>query len=948
MKNYIRKSLAILVTLAISLAAFSNVALAAPRVINQTVESEMVTSGVVLENYNRFTTSGWISSHVLRVDLSNENVKVDSIINKESTVVTSTVKNLAKDSGALAAVNGSFFDYGVGNKGYAYGPVISSGQYDIAAYRNNTDLATFSLDKANNALFTYWDTKIELITPTGERRFVATYNRTNGTFNGLQIIDRKWGKTTPGATAKYPEWLEMIVQDGIVKEFSQNKPSVEIPENGYVVLAAGSHINAILERFKVGDPVSYEITLNVDASNMQMALTGGSLLVKDGNIASTFTDSTAVNSRQPRTAIGTSADGKNLIVVAVDGRTSKSIGMTQFELAEYMKELGCTNAINLDGGGSTTMVSRKLGTTGISTVNTPSDGFERGVTSGLGIFSIAPKGPVDSLVVSAYEDYVFVNSFRAFTARGLDKYLNPVNINPDNIQWSVEGVKGTFKNNVLYPTSAGEAVVTAKLGDSVIGKYTITVLSEPVKLELNIDKLNTAPGEKTTFALKGWSKDGYMASIPPANVKWSVGGNVGTLATNVFTAGEKGTGYVSASLGKTTVSCPVSILTPGMTKIIENFDTAGITLQTSSKNVTAKYTQATNVYKSKKFSAKLTYDFTKDLKNNRAAYLNFPNGGYTLDSKTTALGVWVYSSTKKPVWIGATVLDTKGNYKSEYFAKGITWTGWKYLTVPLDDINNPKTVTNVFAVQSTKQKASGNVYFDNLTMIYTGYPEVDMKTVPKTTVPKDESFKDRAVSGSDSMSFSVFGQSKAYTAETDVVQTSMLTNLSNRISKYLQASVLVGASDGLAANKMKVPHLSTTGKYQALDYNGNRLIQLDTKKGGLRYTDSEQWFWLQNQLNSFEGNNIFVFLQQNPSNFSDAQEGSLLKKTLTDYQKKSGKNVWVFYNGPTNSSYIDQGVKYISTAGFDVEGFSDKNKSAAKFCAVKVKGNTITYQFNSF
>jgi hypothetical protein len=605
-----------------------------------------------------------------------------------------------------------------------------------------------------------------------------------------------------------------------------------------------------------------------------------------------------------------------------------------------MKELGCANAINMDGGGSTTMIARKLGTTGLSTVNSPSDGYERGVANALGIFSIAPKGPVDSLVVSAYEDYVFVNSFRAFTARGLDKYLNPVNINADMIQWSVKGVEGTFKSNVLYPTSAGEAVVTAKLGDNVVGTYNITVLSEPVKLEFNIDKLNTAPGEKTTFALKGWSKDGYVASIPPANVKWSVGGKVGTMSTNVFTAGEKGTGYVSATLGNATVSCPVSILTHGMTKIIDNFEAPGITLQTSSKYVTAKYAQATNVYKSKKYSAKLTYDFTKDLKNNRAAYLNFSNGGYTLDSKTTKLGVWVYSSVKKPVWIGATVLDAKGNYKSEYFAKGITWTGWKYLTVPLDDINNPKTVTNVFAVQPTKEKASGTVYFDNLTMIYSGYPEVDMKTVPKSTVPKDETYKDRAVSGSDSMSFSVFGQSKAYNAETDKVQTTMLTNLSNRINKYLQASVLVGKSDGLL-NSIKVPHLSTTNKYEALDYNGNRLIQLDTAKGGLRLSNAEQWFWFKNQLNSFEGNNIFVFLAQNPSDFSDSQEGSLLKQTLTDYQKKTGKNVWVFYNGPTNSSYMDLGIKYISTAGFEVEG-------AAKFVTVKVKGNTITYKFNSF
>lgn len=942
MNKYIRKSLAFIVMLAIILVSFSNISFAAVKIINETVQKEAVTSGVTLETYDRFTTSGWIHSNVLRVDLSNENVKVDSIVNQSSVIQTSKVRDLAKESGAVAAVNGCFFDYGTSGKGYAYGPIISSGEVDLASTRSNTDIATFSLDKLNNALFTYWDTKVELITPSGERKVAAAYNRYNGTFNGMQIIDAKWGKYTPGATTKYPDWLEMVVIDGVVTELRQNQPGIEIPVNGYVVMGTGSHVKYLLDNFKLGDPVSYEITMNVDAENMEMALTGGAMLVKDGAVVSSFTHSpTAAGTRAPRTAIGTSADGKTLLVVAVDGRNAGSIGMTQAELAQYMKELGCANAINMDGGGSTTMVARKLGTTGLSTVNTPSDGFERGVTGSLGIFSVGPSGPVDSLVVSAYEDYVFVNSFRAFTARGLDKYLNPVNINPDKIEWSVEGVTGSFKSNVFYPSSAGEGIVTAKLADNVIGKCSITVLSEPVRLEMNIDTLHAAPGSKTTFTLKGWNKDGYSASIPPANIKWSVGGGVGAMSSNVFTAGGKGTGYVSATLGKTTVTCPVSILTPGLSKVIENFEAPGITLQTSAKSVTATYSQAKNVYKSKTFSGKLTYDFTKDLKTNRAAYLNLANGGYILDTNTKKIGVWVYSSTKKPIWIGATVLDAKGNYKSEYFSKGITWTGWKYLEVPLDDINNPKTVTNIFAVQPAGSgKTSGTVYFDNLTMVYDGYPDVDMSKVPKSSIPVDSSYKNRTVSGNDSMSFAVFGQASAYDPAKDKSQTALLQSLAARINKYLQASVVVGQNDNLTSS-IKTQSLSTTSGYNSIDYNGSRLIQLNTSKGGLRLSSSDQWFWLKNQLNSFDGNNIFVFTAGDPANFTDKKEAALFKETLSTYQKQSGKNVWVFYNGSNNSSTMENGIKYISTAGLDSPG-------GAKFVAVKVKGNTITYQFNAF
>jgi exopolysaccharide biosynthesis protein len=948
MKKYIRKSLALLVLAAILLTSLSSV-FAAPQLIHQYVKTQTITSGVTLESIDRYTTSGWIKSYVLKADLSNENVKVDSLINQSSVVSTSTVKNMAKSSGAVAAVNGSFFDFGTTGKGYTYGPVISSGTVDLAATRDSKDTATFSLDNMNNALYTYWNTKVELITPNGERKAAATYNRYKGNFIGMEIVDSKWGSKTPGATTKYPQWLEMVVENGVVTGFSENKPGIPMPKDGFVVMGTGSHIKYLKDNFKVGDPVKYEITMNVDTSSMQMALTGGALLVKDGKVLTTFSHNpTKASERAPRTAIGTSKDGKTLIVAAVDGRISGSLGMTQAELAQYMYELGCANAINMDGGGSTTMIAREQGTTGLNVLNTPSDGRERAVGASLGIFSVGPKGPVDSLYVTSYEDKVFVNTSRAFTARGMDKYLNPVNINDKNIKWSVSGVKGTFKGNVLYPATAGEGIVTAKLGDNVVGTCPITVLSSPARLEMNYDSLKINPGKTATFAVKGWDSNGYSASIPPANIKWSTGGNVGTVSSsNVFTASKTGgAGYVSAKVGEAVVSCPVSISKAGATKVIQDFNSPGIKITTSPNTAKATYSQATNVYKSSSYSGKITFDFTKDLDKNRTAYLNLPAGGYTLDSTASKLGMWVYSSKKQPLWVGATVVDTKGGYTSEYFTKDVSWTGWKYIEVPLDNKNTPKKVTNVFIVQPTKQKVSGTIYFDDLTMVYSGYPAVNIK-VPQTTVPKDASYKNTTVSGPDSMTFSVFGQSTAYTSS-NKTQISMLDKLASRINSSVQASVLVGSQDGLSRNTIKAPQLATTASYKSLDMNGNRLIQLNSTKGGLRLTNSNEWLWLNNQLGSFKGNNLFVFVQEDPLKFSDKKEGQLLKDILSEYQKKTGKNVWVFYKGYSNSSYMENGVKYVVTAGFDTYGFSDGNKSAAKYAVVKVKGSTITYQFESF
>jgi exopolysaccharide biosynthesis protein len=71
--------------------------------------------------------------------------------------------------------------------------------------------------------------------------------------------------------------------------------------------------------------------------------------------------------RHPRSAIGFSRDSSTLFLLVVDGRTQKSVGMTLVELAALMRRLGAWQAMNFDGGGSTTLV------VGGSIVNAPSD-----------------------------------------------------------------------------------------------------------------------------------------------------------------------------------------------------------------------------------------------------------------------------------------------------------------------------------------------------------------------------------------------------------------------------------------------------------------------------------------------------------------------------------------------------------------------------------------------
>jgi exopolysaccharide biosynthesis protein len=104
-----------------------------------------------------------------------------------------------------------------------------------------------------------------------------------------------------------------------------------------------------------------------DLTGVAVAIGGGPALVRDGK---PMHWNGFLHMRHPRTALGWNKD--NIFLVEVDGRQSNiSLGMTFPELADYLIKIGCSEAMNLDGGGSATLWA--LG----SVRNSPSEGEER-------------------------------------------------------------------------------------------------------------------------------------------------------------------------------------------------------------------------------------------------------------------------------------------------------------------------------------------------------------------------------------------------------------------------------------------------------------------------------------------------------------------------------------------------------------------------------------------
>ncbi len=146
-----------------------------------------------------------------------------------------------------------------------------------------------------------------------------------------------------------------------------------------------------------------EALLDVPPGARQV-IAGSDILVRAGELVAQGNSSFAAG-RHPRTAVGLSDNGQTLVMVVVDGRdATRALGMSLGELAQLMRDLGCDDALNLDGGGSSEMIVRDTESGRLRVVNRPSDGRERAIANGLGI---SIRG---SLRVPGLAGMVLVNS----------------------------------------------------------------------------------------------------------------------------------------------------------------------------------------------------------------------------------------------------------------------------------------------------------------------------------------------------------------------------------------------------------------------------------------------------------------------------------------------------------------------------------------------------------
>ncbi len=154
---------------------------------------------------------------------------------------------------------------------------------------------------------------------------------------------------------------------------------------------------------------------SVSTDDVKEAVAGNNILVRNGkNVA-------PANKLNPRTAVGIKADG-TVVMFVVDGRQDPtSCGMDYPEVAEMMIALGCVDALELDGGGSSTMLAQHEGMSSLDCRNSPSYGYERKVSNSLLVCTnLQPTGEFDHVKFSSTNYKVAPLSTINVTAKGID------------------------------------------------------------------------------------------------------------------------------------------------------------------------------------------------------------------------------------------------------------------------------------------------------------------------------------------------------------------------------------------------------------------------------------------------------------------------------------------------------------------------------------------------
>ena len=360
--------------------------------------TEEVGPGITLHHLKSLGESGWQDEQVLTVHLNEAGVSTN-ILTSGPVASGGPLTEAANKAGAVAGVNGGFFD--IGNSNAAEGGEIGSGELIKSPDVGISNTNHFGVSKAGLAELANLATQATAEFG-GASQPVLSVNAADGGHgvpaNGMVAYTPAWGtySRARGFTGVTNLAEVLVVNNKVVSVDSTGAQANQIPAGGFVLVGRESAAEAI-RALKPGEEVKLTYGLSAEATQeLQFAIGDGGTIIENGTPVGGLDSSIA-----PRTAAGFKDGGHTLVLATWDGPGGTGNGGigVNVEAAEMVEE-GVETAVNLDGGGSTTMVARALGAEGATVRNTPSDGTERSDPNGIGVFVEPGDGAVHHMFVN--------------------------------------------------------------------------------------------------------------------------------------------------------------------------------------------------------------------------------------------------------------------------------------------------------------------------------------------------------------------------------------------------------------------------------------------------------------------------------------------------------------------------------------------------------------------
>ncbi|MGW0578239.1 phosphodiester glycosidase family protein [Streptomyces sp. NPDC002920] len=366
-----------------------------------------VAAGVTYRQYDVPATAGVTHAHVLNVDLTNSHVRV-GLLYPGKVASRAAVSALANGQSAVGGINGDFFNIsetqhpGVSPTYSSVGPAVADGKVLKSAVPNGQrfgpKMPPGTDTRAVVGVGTDGRARLDTLSLTGtvtrstQRLALGGLNQYALPVGSVGAFTSDWGtasrrRATCGTDAKRAdpcssETYEVTVKDDRVVAVSTTPGSGAIAADTTVLVGREAGAES-LEQFKLGDTVTVRQGLASGSGTAFGFAVGGSPVGAAGRpLAGLNQTATTV-----RTAVGIGDGGRRVFLLALDGGSAYRKGMTVAELAAALQSLGATEGFSLDGGGSSTLVARPSGSTRVTVRNHPSDGTERLVSNGVGVFS---------------------------------------------------------------------------------------------------------------------------------------------------------------------------------------------------------------------------------------------------------------------------------------------------------------------------------------------------------------------------------------------------------------------------------------------------------------------------------------------------------------------------------------------------------------------------------